>query len=167
MSAAQMKRIAALEQTLSKRYASEWEAFIEIQDIWLEATFKGVEDHKLETDLYTANPAVDAWIASFNLLTFQTEELSDLERWAERVYELLEKNDSPPYPVPKLPPFDPAPDTEAADLLEREACHSPDPALVRFTVQGMRAHTRFLESVAQRWSVSRDSILSDRHSRLA
>ena len=155
MSAAQMKRIGALEQTLSERYTSEWAALDVLLDTMIRTTFEGLSDEEVQAmqDLKTdpLSPFV-MWIRSLGATTYEDSYLSEVNGWTGQTILALAKESPPPsYPVPPLPAYDPRPSLESIALLEQNADSGPNPEGTRLHVRAVRAHLAFLEAVARRW----------------
>ena len=155
MSAAQMKRIGALEQTLSEWYASEWAALEKLLDAMIGTIFEGLSDEEVRAmqDLKTdpLSPFV-VWLRSLGATTYEDSYLSEVNGWTGQIILALAKESPPPsYPVPPLPAYDPRPSLESIALLEQNADSGPNPEGTRLHVRAVRAHLAFLEAVAQRW----------------
>ena len=150
-----MKRIGALEQTLSERYASEWAALEKLLDTMIRTIFEGLSDEEVQAmqDLKTdpLSPFV-MWIRSLGATTYEDSYLSEVNGWTGQIILALAKESPPPsYPVPPLPAYDPRPSLESIALLERNADSGPNPEGTRLHVRAVRAHLAFLEAVAGRW----------------
>ena len=138
MSAAQMKRIGALEQTLSERYASEWAALEKLLETW-----------ELPEDGSLRHPALEAWaelqpeLVALDACTDSDSRAAAYEAWTERVFELREKHeDTPPCPVPVCPEGNPALNLEFADLVDALAESSPAPETMRLWAIVTRGHAQ-------------------------
>jgi len=99
MSAAQMKRIGALEQTLSEWYASEWAALEKLLDAMIGTIFEGLSDEEVRAmqDLKTdpLSPFV-MWVRSLGATTYEDSYLSEVNGWTGQIILALAKESPPP-----------------------------------------------------------------------